>query len=67
MGKEYIITIKIDDDTIGRAKFSKVLKSKNQVSEIIHEALRISGIPYRYTVETFANENIWAFVFDSYL
>jgi hypothetical protein len=63
MGKQYIITVKIDDDTIGRAKFSKVVKSANQVSEFIHEALAMSGIPYRGAIETFVNQSTLGFSF----
>jgi hypothetical protein len=39
--KEYLVTVQIDADTLRKAKSSKVLKSANELSEIIHEALAI--------------------------
>lgn len=61
--KEYIITIKIDDDTIGRATNNKTIKSPNGIGEIIHEALALSGLPYRGTVETFSGKTTDGFSF----
>jgi hypothetical protein len=55
--KEYLITVKIDDDTIMRATLSKVIKSKDQVSEILHNALGKVGMPRHGSLETFSNKD----------
>lgn len=63
MEKEYIITVKIGADTIGKGKYSKVLESADQLSDIMHEALARVGMPVRGAVETGVNQNLFEYSF----
>jgi hypothetical protein len=58
--KEYEITVKIDDETLEKAKCSNT----NGISELIHEALSMSGIPYREIIESFPTTDFFSFKFD---
>ena len=57
--REYIITVKIHEDTL-----SKATETTDGVSEKIHEALMMTGLPYLACTETCPNTSYFSFMFD---
>ena len=58
--KEYTVTVEIDAETLEKAKRSNA----KGISELIHEALGESAIPYRGCSESFPMTDFFTFSFD---